>query len=175
MGLKQNESSLWKNPDSLCPRKARQVPTKVKVLVFFTPVIAALFVSSFQRTRQLRKLIIWKFRGVWGMQYEGYDRECGQQERGTSIMTMNQLTPCFRFESCWQSIWFLSFDNLRIRLTYPLRTFLIPASKNCPEMKISNGRAHHYEYKRLTERYSSSILGSVLPKAEKAVGVMHCC
>jgi hypothetical protein len=110
-----------------------------------------------------------------GRKYEGYDRECGQQERSTSVMTMHQLTPCFLFKSCWQSIWFLAFHNLRIRLTYLLRTFSIPASKNCPEMKISNGRVHYYECKSLTERYSAICLGSVLSKAEKAIGVMNCC
>jgi hypothetical protein len=33
MGMKQNMSSQCKNPGSLCPRKARQVPTKVSVLI----------------------------------------------------------------------------------------------------------------------------------------------
>jgi hypothetical protein len=61
-------------------------------------------------------------------------------------------------------------------LTSPLQTFSIPQIKNyLKRKKISNSRGHNFTYDKGTERNSTNILQTVLPKVEKAMKAMHCC
>lgn len=140
-----------------------KVKTLLIVFFYYYGIVHCEFIPEGQMVR-------WKFWYVWGIWFKENDQKCGPQERGTSIMTVHQLTQHVVLRILGKE--FNSWPS-----TYsPFAFFLFPQNKSdSKRKKISNSRGHQFERGRWSESDWTDILWTVLPEVEKATGTVQRC
>ena len=126
------QSSQWTSKTSPRPKKARQVRSKIKVLltVFFM-LVELSTTSTFLKAPQWTRSTTLKFWNVWG----GKGRKCGGVVTGFSIMTTLQPIQPSELVSFWPNIPSLFFPTPLTHLTLlHVISFCSPCSKDlCKE------------------------------------------
>jgi hypothetical protein len=119
-----------------------------------TPVECCI-TSMHHKVKTLIKNTTWKSLVAFVMLCGARDQTCGQQERGSCIMTTHQLIPRNWFKLSWPNTAFLWFDRLLLSRHGSLRFLAVPPPENAAERDSMWVTRRHY-----TEHDGQAVLHS---------------